>query len=82
MVVVEMKEELVVIRVLMEKMKRKGGERVLYLELELKEKEKELGLGLFLENREVMRWLGRPWMMGEGVKWFGIFWRRYFEGGL
>ena len=40
MVVVEMKEDLMVVRVLMKKMKGKKKIRVLYLELELKEKKK------------------------------------------
>ena len=43
MVVVEMKEKLMVVRILMEKMKRKKKIRVLYLGLELKEEKKELG---------------------------------------
>ena len=44
---VEMTEELMVVWVLMEIMKRKKKIRVLYLGLELKEKKKELREGVF-----------------------------------
>ena len=45
-----MKEKLMVVRILMEKMKRKKKIRVLYLGLELKEKKKELREGVFCKR--------------------------------
>ena len=61
-----MKEELMVVWVLMEIMKRKKKIRVLYLGLELKEKKKELREGVFFCKREGVRWPWPAMVMGNG----------------
>jgi len=72
MVVVQMKENFVVIRVLMEKWKGKEKERVWFLELELKEKKNEFEDEIFCEmvmGKGVMASLGdgRGVMMGWNI---------------